>query len=172
MGGVFLVDAWKVDVELLVAFEAHCLLAHTTAHDREANDGGKCSGVHAQCVMRSQLVVSALGAWGQRGSDLALLDDGRVQRQDVVGAWDVGVEKLGWEGVWCSRVVGSRRSWLGRVHCRRGCRLVDGVAEFASSDFFVGIARHAFVCAELSVRVSEVRVATSAEERKCACCCA
>jgi len=44
----FLVDARKVDVELLVAFEAHGLVAHTAAHDREANDGGKRSGVHAQ----------------------------------------------------------------------------------------------------------------------------
>lgn len=71
-------------------------------------------------LMRPQLVVSALGAWGQRGSDLALLDDGWVQWQDVVGAWDVGVEKLSWEGAWCSRVVGcSRRSWLSWVHCRR-----------------------------------------------------
>jgi len=101
--------------------------------------------------MRSQLVVSALGAWGQRGSDLALLDDGRVQWQDVVGAWDVGVEKLSWEGAWCSRVVGrSRRSWLSWVHCRRRWRLVDGVAEFASSDFFAGKARHAFECAVCS----------------------
>lgn len=44
----FLVDARKVNVELLVAFEAHGLVAHTAAHYREANDGDKRSGVHAQ----------------------------------------------------------------------------------------------------------------------------
>lgn len=45
------VDARKVDVKLLVAFEAHGFVAHTAAHDREADDGCKRSGVHAQRAM-------------------------------------------------------------------------------------------------------------------------
>lgn len=100
------VDAWKVDVKLLVAFEAHGLLTHAAAHNREADDRRKRSGVYSQrakerqrerkqkkevpvyqsahtktldaflraespfaccpcCLLvRSQLVVSALRAWG------------------------------------------------------------------------------------------------------------
>lgn len=50
----FLVDARKADVELLVAFEAHGLTAHTAAHDREANDGGKRSGVYSQRARKSE----------------------------------------------------------------------------------------------------------------------